>query len=91
MGPRREQVPLFIVFKSCGFLEKLDRIFLKIREDRGMKFKDFKLNTSLVIPYFGGHEKKTKPTGVKSEFYNLSLYKLVVQKVLKICSERVIK
>lgn len=38
-----------------------------------MKLKDFKLNTSLVIPYLRGHEKKKKPTGGRSKLYNLSL------------------
>lgn len=37
-----------------------------------MKLKDFKLNYSLVIPYFGGREKKKKTTGGKSKLYNLS-------------------
>lgn len=40
---------------------------------RGMKLKDFNLNTSLAIPHFGGHEKKQKPTGGRSKLYNLSL------------------
>lgn len=57
---------------------------------RGMKLKDFKLNTSLVIPYFGGREKKKKHPEVKANFIT-SLPESVVQKVLKLCNVKVIK